>query len=176
MIRIFAALLLAAGPAVAECPPSQDIEEEETALFELIGKARHEGEARFFSNRLWKLWTRAPDERAQALLDDGMDASHSWDFATALDAFDELTEYCPDFAESYNQRAFVRFRQQEFEAALVDLDRAIRLSPRHVGAISGKALTLMGLGRREEAQRVLREALALNPWLSERHLLEGEEL
>jgi hypothetical protein len=37
--------------------------------------------------------------------------------------------------------------------------------------LSGKALTLMGLGRDAEAQTVLRAALALNPWLEERALL-----
>ena len=67
----------------------------------------------------------------------------------------------------------------EVQAALADLDLALERSPRHVGALSGKALTLMGLGRADEAQAVLREALALNPWIPERGLLQeapGEEL
>lgn len=51
--------------------------------------------------------------------------------------------------------------------------------PTHVAALSGKALTLIGMGRDKEAQIVLRAAHALNPWLSERRLLvepEGEEI
>ena len=48
---------------------------------------------------------------------------------------------------------------------------ALERSPRHVAAMSGKALSLMGLGRQEEAQEVLREAIRLNPWIPERGLL-----
>jgi len=84
-------------------------------------------------------------------------------------------DYCPAYAEGYNQRAFVNFLRQNFAPALEDLDRALALSPRHIAALSGKALTLMGLGRDAEAQDVLRSALELNPWLNERHLLKGDQ-
>ena len=39
----------------------------------------------------------------------------------ATDALDRLVEYCPNYAEGYNQRAFVSFLRQDFEAALVEL-------------------------------------------------------
>jgi hypothetical protein len=42
----------------------------------------------------------------------------------------------------------------------------------HLGALTGKALTLIAMDRRDEAQDVLRAALAINPWLSERALLD----
>ena len=126
--------------------------------------------AREISDKMWELWTDAPDPAAQALLDRGMSARSSYDFLGALDALDRLVAYCPDYAEGYNQRAFVNFLRQDFAAALVDLENTIDRSPRHVGALSGKALTLVGLGRLEEARAALTAALALNPWLSERHL------
>ena len=62
----------------------------------------------------------------------------------------------------------------DYARALDDLDRALERSPAHIGAMSGKALTLFGLQRDEEAKAVLRDALALNPWLSERRLLEED--
>ena len=70
-----------------------------------------------------------------------------------------------------SQRAFSYFLTENFDAALVDLDAALRLSPDHVGAQSGRALTLMNLGRIEEARTQMQEALENNPWLSERALL-----
>ncbi|MFD2854504.1 tetratricopeptide repeat protein [Seohaeicola zhoushanensis] len=79
-------------------------------------------------------------------------------------------DYCPDYAEGYNQRAFAYYLTEKFGPALEDLDRAIALSPNHVAALSGRALTLLGLGRTEEAARALARALELNPWLSERSL------
>lgn len=171
--------LICATPAFADCPAAPDIVEAESALIAQAQAAPNEGAAQGISQGLWELWTTAPDEKAQGLLDRGMAARASYNFEGALAVFDDLVTYCPDYAEGYNQRAFINFLRQDYAAALVDLDRAIDRSPRHVGAISGKALTLMGLQREDEAQIVLREALALNPWLSERHLLKeppGQEL
>lgn len=95
----------------------------------------------------------------------------SWDLVGALQELDQLVAYCPDYAEGYNQRAFVNFLRQDFGAALIDLDKALDLSPNHIAAMSGRALTLLGLKRLDEARTALTEALALNPWLSERVLL-----
>jgi tetratricopeptide (TPR) repeat protein len=166
-------------PAFADCPAPPDISVEEARLLSEIQGVQTEMEARPVSNALWALWAKAPDEAAQALLDRGMSARSSWNFLDAIDAFDRLVEYCPDYAEGYNQRAFVNFLREDYPAALVDLDLALERHPTHVAALSGKALTLMGLGRHDEAQEVLRDALELNPWLPERGLLvkpKGEEL
>lgn len=115
---------------------------------------------------------RAPDEAAQAALDAGLRARESYDFLGAIEEYDRLVSYCPTYAEGYNQRAFVAFLRQDYEAALTDLDTALDYSPRHVGAQSGRALTLLNLGRLAEARTQLLEALENNPWLSERFLLQ----
>lgn len=167
-------LVFSASLALAECPPPPDIAEEQAALFAELQEARNEMQGRDINRKLWELWTDAPDAAAQALLDQGMAARSSYDFLRAIDRFDRLVEYCPDYAEGYNQRAFVNFLREDFAAALVDLDLALERSPSHVGALSGKALSLMGLDRMDEAQEVLRDALALNPWIPERGLLRPE--
>ncbi len=141
------------------------------AIIVELGLARGQGDAKVLTDELWTLWTDAPDARAQQLLDEGMRKRSAYDFPGARDALDALVAYCPDYAEGYNQRAFVNYLRQDFAAALVDLDRVLMMSPNHIAALSGKGLTLMGLGRHDEAQMALRAAVALNPWLSERSLL-----
>ncbi len=176
---ILAISLMSATVAAAECPPSPDIASLQDRLLAEVQVAPDEASARRISDRLWELWGKAPDQRAQDMLDRGLAAHSAWDFASAIEAFDELIVYCPDYAEGYNQRAFVNFIRQDYVAALADLDRAIERSPKHVAAISGKALTLMGLGRVDEAQDVLRIALSMNPWIPERRYLvqaPGQEL
>ena len=136
-----------------------------------LQSAGTEGQAQELNTQLWEIWTTAPDERAQAILDRGMRRRSGYDFLGALEDFDALIAYCPDYAEGWNQRAFVHFLTQNFEAALADLEHTLTLSPRHIGALSGQALTYMELSRPEEARGVLRKALGLNPWLPERHLM-----
>lgn len=170
---------LLAAPAFADCPPVPDRSDELDRLFEAIQAAPNEMAGREINGRMWEIWTDAPDEAAQALLDRGVAALRVSNFLGALDAFGRLIEYCPDYAEGYNQRAFVYFLNGEFERALPDLHRVVEIEPRHVGALTGLGLTLTALGREAEAQDWLRRAVALNPWVSERHLLKeppGEEL
>ena len=177
MIRAAVLVTLLAGPVLAQggsCPPAPDHEAERQALIETLRVAPDPGGAQVASTALWAIWTDAPDERSQEMLDRGMRRIAARDLSGATEALDALVAYCPDYAEGYNQRAFAAFLRGDLAGALPDLDRALELSPEHLGALSGRALTLIGLGRDAEGQQALREALRLNPWLAERALLEGE--
>ncbi|WP_298852352.1 tetratricopeptide repeat protein [uncultured Ruegeria sp.] len=176
MMRTLAAtffLIAYSCSAAAEtCPATSDHTEGVDALIKQIQKAESQSDARVISDQLWTLWTDAPDARSQILLDRGMARREAWDLLGALDDFNQLVDYCPNFAEGYNQRAFVNYLRQDFDAALQDLNVTIKMSPNHIGALSGRALALLGLKRLEDAREALSEALELNPWLSERALLE----
>ena len=166
------ALVLVAKTAFADgCPVAPDHSASVDRLYGEIQDAPNELAARQYSDQLWELWLEAPDEPSQMMLDAALRAMRVGDFLRAMDRLDTLVGYCPFYAEGYNQRAFVNFLRGDYDAALPDLDQAIALSPRHTGALTGKALTLIQLDRNTEAQSVLREAVALNPWLSERFLL-----
>lgn len=167
---------LVAAPAWGgDCPAPPDRADELTRLIEAVQQAPDARSARLISNEMWEIWADAPDAHAQELLDEGMTRRAAFDYTGAVAAFDALIAYCPDYAEGWNQRAFVSFIRQDYAAALPDLERAVELSPRHLGAMSGQALTLMALGRGGEAALALRAALRLNPWLPERDLLPALE-
>jgi tetratricopeptide (TPR) repeat protein len=162
---------LLTGPGWAQsCPEAPDHGAKLDRLIMRIQDAQTQSDARLVSDQMWELWTDAPNEQAQAMLDRGMTRRRSFDYLGALVDLDALVEYCPGFAEGYNQRAFVNYLRQDYATALVDLDRAIALSPNHIAALSGRALTLVGLGRNDDARDALAAALALNPWLPERGL------
>ncbi len=173
----YAILALAlSGPALAQtCPDAPDHSAALNGLIQSAQQAPDQTTGLQISNDMWQYWADAPDDYAQELLDEGMSRRESYDYDGAMVALDALIAYCPDYAEGYNQRAFVNFLRQDFAAALPDLDRAIALSPRHVAALAGRALTLVGLERKAEAALSLRAALELNPWLSERALLPSLE-
>jgi tetratricopeptide (TPR) repeat protein len=167
----FFAFVVCAAPAFADCPAPKDHSDALGVLYSEVQSAKNEGAARPYFSQMWELWADAPDEQSQAVLDRGMGKRSSYDFNGALEDFNVLVEYCPDYAEGYNQRAFVNFLQRNYVVALVDLERALERSPDHIAAQAGRALTLMELGRLDEARDQLKSALKLNPWLSERHLL-----
>ncbi len=171
---------LCAAPAFADtCPAAADHTAAEADLYARLQALETPIGARELNDQLWQLWTEAPDEKAQALLDEGMALRERYNLIGAREALDQLVEYCPEYAEGYNQRAFANFLDANYEGALFDLDLALELSPNHTGALTGKGLTLMRLERNAEAIEAFQAAVDLNPWLSERVLLEqlkGQEI
>lgn len=170
---MFTALL--ASPLSAEtCPPVVDHGARIDAIVADF-KSSSEFGSRRLTAQLWALWTDAPDEKSQQLLNEGMRLISVFDFAGSAAVLDQLVSYCPEFVEGYNQRAFAKFLAKDYEAALIDLDRVLEMMPNHIAALSGRGLTLLGMGRRVEGEQAIRDALALNPWLSERKYLSEPE-
>ncbi|TKZ21506.1 tetratricopeptide repeat protein [Shimia litoralis] len=175
-MKQFAFIICIATPAFAQaCPQAPDHSAALERLIAQVQVAPNEMAAQEISNEMWAYWADAPDEVAQQILDRGMQKRGGFDYLGALEEFDALVEYCPHYAEGYNQRAFVNFLRRDFAAALPDLERALELSPRHVGALSGRAITLIGLGQDAAAQDALAAALEVNPWLPERGLLRAPQ-
>lgn len=171
---IFLAL---AQPALAEtCPEAPDHSVRLAELVEAARIATNEMHAAPVNIQMWELWTDAPDEVAQEMLDSGMRKRGSFDWLGAQSDFDRLVTYCPDYAEGYNQRAFINFLRGDYDAAIPDLTRALELSPTHTGALTGRALSYYALGRFREARSDLEVGLGLNPWLPERHMLADPNL
>ncbi|WP_095595622.1 tetratricopeptide repeat protein [Actibacterium pelagium] len=174
MRYLFAFVFLAAPVAAETCPANVSLPADHAALMEDIRTAPDPETARLLSMRAWENWATAPDAHAQGLLDEGMSRRSSYDYAGAQKAFEALVEYCPDYPEGYNQRAFIAFLRGDYEAALADIEITLARVPNHFGALSGRALTLMNMGQFTEGQEALKEALAVNPWLPERHMLIPE--
>lgn len=172
-MRLITGLFLLFLPvaAAASCPAPPDVSGEIAELIEQSRAAKNASAGRKLSGEMWQVWLRAPDEAAQAVLDAGMQRRDSYDFAGALKEFDRLAEYCPTYAEGFNQRAYIHFLREDYAPALGDLDIALTLQPLHIAAQSGRALTLLKLGRVAEAREQLLIAVENNPWLSEAALL-----
>lgn len=152
------------------CPVARDLSVLDPLYADLL-VAPDEMTAREITNQMWQVWDDAPDEPSQHMLNEGMRARSGYDFVGALEHLNKLVSYCPFYAEGYNQRAFVNYLRGDYEAALVDLDQTLEINPRHIGALSGRALSLLAMGKDDAGQLALRQALKINPWLSERHLL-----
>ncbi len=170
-MRLLAIALLVPAAAFAGCPSVPDTADAQAAAHTILLNAESEAEARAAETTLWQIYFTAPDKTAQDLLDAGIARREAYDLAGAEEFFDTLIEYCPDYPEGYNQRAFARFLREDYDGALEDIDLVLKDMPLHFGALSGRALTLMQAGRFELGQEALREALEVDPWLRERAML-----
>ncbi len=174
------ALLALAGPVAPGVPvgAGQALAQEEDAaavrerLFERLLRAPTEPDGRAAEDAIWRFWmAQGPTAEIRKDIDRAMARRSSYDFAGAKRILDVVVEAAPGYAEGWNQRAFILFLQEDFDAALDDVDRTLALEPKHFGALSGRAHALMRQGRMELAQKALREAVAIHPWLKERSML-----
>ena len=178
MRALLVAALLFAAPAAAQMTQDQTAEAA-APLLERLARAETELQSRPLENELWQLWSNGPDADATAALEEGRRRIRAYDLDGALAVLEPLTLAAPGFAEAWNQKAFAHFLKFEFDEALEDLDRTLEIEPRHFGALSGRALTLMRQGRMQLGQTALRDALKVHPFLPERALLiepSGEEI
>ena len=171
-MRIVILFLFLCGPAFSQaCPDAPDISQQRDALLGVLSQTGSPTEAQPVASELWLLWRTAPDAQAQDLLDRGIARREAYDFEDSENILDELIAYCPEYSEGYNQRAFTRFLRDKLDRALEDLDKTLETEPNHFGALSGKAIIFMRMGRTKLGQSALRRALAVHPWLAERAML-----
>lgn len=141
-------------------------------LFQHLATAPTEAQGRVLEDEIWNFWLDlAPNGEVRALVDKAMDRREAYDFAAAEDLLDRAVEQAPDFAEAWNQRAFIRFLRDNDEGAEQDILHALELEPKHFGALSGLFHVLSRRGRTDAANAALIEAVRIHPWLKERSML-----
>ncbi|WP_340160304.1 hypothetical protein [uncultured Hoeflea sp.] len=169
--------LLAGMTSIAACfaipsPLQASNDAQRERLFEALKTARTEREGRLAENAIWNWWLdQAPTIEVREAIDYGMKRREAYDFEAAEAAFDKAVEQAPDYAEGWNQRAFVRFLRDNIDGSLSDLEKAVELDPDHFAAWSGMYHVLIRMGRPEVAVSALSRAVTIHPWLKERGML-----
>jgi len=168
-------LIQVAGLACFMAPPSALYAEtagKRDRLFKALKTAKTEREGRLAENAVWNWWLdQAPTLEVREAIDHGMKRREAYDFEAAEMAFDKAVEQAPDYAEGWNQRAFVRFLRDNVDGSLSDLEKAAELDPDHFAAWSGMYHVLIRMGRPEVAVSALTRAVTIHPWLKERGML-----
>lgn len=141
-------------------------------LFKALREAGSEAEGRKAEHEIWQWWlSQAPTPELRTAVEQGMSRRSSYDFEAAESAFNQVIEIAPDYAEAWNQRAFVRFLREKDSEALSDLEKTLELEPDHFGALSGMYHVLIRMGRQKAATASLSRAVEIHPWIQERFLL-----
>ncbi len=132
-------------------------------LFGKLNSAENERTARFVARRINELWLESGSDTVDLLMSRAGEAMQRKDYALALDLLDAVIRFKPDYAEGWNRRATVFYLQGAYGPSIVDIERTLALEPRHWGAMSGLALIMNQLGKRQTSLELYRQVLEIHP-------------
>jgi tetratricopeptide (TPR) repeat protein len=112
---------------------------------------------------VWRVWTRSGDPDVDALMKSGMRYMEAGQLGAAVDAFTQVIERQPDFAEGWNKRATVYFLIGDYDQSLEDCDETLKRNPNHFGALSGCGAIYAQREELDRAAEYLERALEVNP-------------
>jgi tetratricopeptide (TPR) repeat protein len=132
-------------------------------LFERLRDARKPEEAEEIALLINRLWLQSSSDTANLLMQRAAASLEAQNLSVALSLLDKLVALEPEWAEAWNQRATVRFMTGDLDGAMADINRVIRLEPRHFGALTGMGMILQREGFEQRALEVISKALAIYP-------------
>lgn len=136
-------------------------------LFEKLQETENPIEARQIERKIWEAWGVSGSDTLDSLLQSGVQLMNQGELHRADQIFTAMIELKGDFAEAYNKRATVRFMAGDYAASVADVERTLRLEPRHFGALAGLGVIMERLDNLPEALKAYRRAMAANPHLAD---------
>jgi tetratricopeptide (TPR) repeat protein len=133
-------------------------------LFKKLQETTDLLELRSTETEIWNIWTDSGRADVNALMDEGLESMQARNYDMALEKFDEIVELAPDFAEGWNKRATVYYLMHQLNESMQDVQRTLKLEPRHFGALSGIGLIFMEIGDEAGAIQAFEEVLKVHPY------------
>ena len=133
----------------------------------LLARRLHDedrGVRQLAADALWSMWFRADTEVNNRELQRLVELRDRRKRRAGLDA---LIEKAPHFAEGYNQRAIAHFQTEQWQRAIADCEKVLKLNPYHFAAAAGMGRCYLELGKNRAALRAFRSALRINPGMEE---------
>lgn len=134
-------------------------------LFETLRSAPDEALATAVEGRIRAIWIEQASPAAVLLLRRGARNLAARTHDEALEDFDAAIVLSPHSAEAWHQRAQAQAALGEAAAAARDLREALRLEPRHFGALVTLSTLQEEAGDARAALRSMEAALVLHPRL-----------
>lgn len=168
------ALLLSLGIAQAAEPLDERAARQSEAvaakpslddLFHDLKRSGNEAAAARIAERIQREWTSSGSRTIDLLMQWAAVAMQARKFDTALDFLDQVVTLSPDYVEGWNRRATVHFMMDNYALSMSDIDRTLRLEPRHFGALAGMAQILQRSGRKEPALKAYERVLDVYPMM-----------
>lgn len=135
------------------------------SLFSDLKRERNEKAAERLANRIWEAWYRSGSASVDLMMLWAQQALQAKKFDVALDFLDQVVTLQPQYAEGWNRRATVHFMMGNFRKSMTDIERTLKLEPRHFGALSGMAQIMANTNHNELALQAWQRVLVIYPML-----------
>lgn len=143
------------GPAMAQ-------ESVLDGLYQELAEA-DPADAGSIERRIIAEWEKSGSAAMDLLLRRGKDALEDGVPEVAVEHFSALVDHAPDFAEGYFGRASSYYLMGMTGPALQDIETVLRLNPRHFEALTGLAVVMEELDRKQDALEIYRMILDIHP-------------
>ncbi len=134
-------------------------------LFARLRVTKSAAEAETIQGLIWQLWMQSDDDDIGRLMRQGVNHMSQGRLDQALIVFETMVARAPNFAEGWNKKATVEFMIGDYRASMADVDRTLKLEPRHFGALAGLGMIQTELGNLKAALRAYERAIEVNPHL-----------
>jgi tetratricopeptide (TPR) repeat protein len=134
-------------------------------LFGNLKRERNERAAERIASQIQDEWNESGSASIDLMMQWSQQAMAAQKFDVALDFLDQVITLAPSYAEGWNRRATVHFMMHNFRKSMSDIDRTLRLEPRHFGALAGMAQIMTAKGNKELALEAWQRVLTIYPMM-----------
>ena len=133
-------------------------------LFLRLKQSENHMIARNYESKIWKLWLNdGSSDASNTQMQKGVDLLNNGKLDQALTIFKDISKKDPNWAESYNKIATIKFLKGDYYGSINNIKKTLKLEPRHFGAISGLVQINIILKKYEEALINLDYVLDIHP-------------
>ena len=150
--------------AWAEVEPDAPASERLDALLAELRTSSAE-EARGIQAEIYGIWQEPGSDSMRLLFIRAQTAMSEGRLGVAIDHLDDLVLLAPEFAEGWNARATAHYLAGAYMSSLDDIRETLKREPRHFGALSGRGLVYIAMGKHRLALDSFRQALSVHPHL-----------
>ena len=154
---LIAALLLTPSFAIAAAPSEED------KLFAELKQADSPETAKPIEDKLGQIFRASGSASVDLLMTRAGSALGQADHATARTLVEAVTHVAPKYAEGWRMRARMQQAASDDAGAMLSLQRAVTINPRHFAAMAELGEMLEDYGDKPGALKLYRRVLALDP-------------
>lgn len=113
--------------------------------------------------QIWEIWYQSGREDIDQWMSEAADLVNAGDLPAAELLYTRVIENLPQFSEGWNRRATVRYYRGDYDGSMEDIERTLRLEPRHFGAIWGLGMILGSKRDYQSAIEAFERLLEIKP-------------